>query len=587
MSASRSPAGMTSRRMTISDSIRRSVSSGRSGQRAAIIHGYSKPMTRTLTIALAQTDFLVGDLSGNRRLIIVKANDARDRLAADLVVFFELSLTGYPPEDLLLRGGFIRDCEDEVRALLAGIEGITAVVGAPVEDDGHLYNSALVIRDGRLVARYDKQNLPNYSVFDEKRYFRAGSEPCILDTAAGSVGITICEDVWVDGPVCQAVGAGARLIVNLNASPYHMDKCGERIDMVAMRARRQGVPVVYVNLVGGQDELVFDGGSFVVDARGKRVLQAPVFRESLDVVTFNGDGRIMTPEPGRMESGPGRLEEIYTAIVTGVRDYVRKNGFRGAVIGLSGGIDSALTLAIACDALGADNVEAVLMPSRYTQSISVEDAIAEADALGVRYQIIPIEPMFQSFLDALKEPFRGLPVDTTEENIQARCRGIVLMAISNKKGSIVLTTGNKSEMAVGYATLYGDMAGGYAVIKDVPKMLVYELANWRNDRGQVIPKRVIERPPSAELAPDQKDEDSLPPYEILDDILELYVEHDLGLDEITARGFDHETVQRVIRMVDLNEYKRKQAPPGVRITRRAFGRDRRYPITSGYRHIPR
>jgi NAD+ synthase (glutamine-hydrolysing) len=363
-----------------------------------------------------------------------------------------------------------------------------------------------------------------------------------------------------------------------------MDKVEERLETVSRQAQKHDVPVVYVNLVGGQDELVFDGGSFVIDRHGKRVMQAPVYTEALTVIEFRSDDNVMIPCAGSLAPELDRLESIYTAIVTGVRDYVHKNGFKGAVIGLSGGIDSALTLAIASDALGAENVEAVLMPSRYTHDMSNEDAVSQADALGVHHQIIAIEPMFQSFLDALEDTFSGMPVDTTEENIQARCRGIILMAISNKQGRLVLTTGNKSEMAVGYATLYGDMAGGYAAIKDVPKMLVYELSNWRNEQSQVIPQRVIDRPPSAELAPDQKDEDSLPPYKVLDAILECYVEQDLGLDEIAEQGFDRETVQRVIRMVDLNEYKRKQAAPGVRITRRAFGRDRRYPITSGYRH---
>ena len=543
-------------------------------------------MKRILKIALAQQDFLVGDLPGNRRRILYLAEEARDQLQADVIVFPELCLTGYPPEDLLLRGGFIRDCKKELDAILKGLQGITTVIGCPVEVRGELYNSAVVIRDGEIMGRYDKQHLPNYSVFDEKRYFSPGHEACVVATPAGRLGITICEDVWVDGPVEQAVASGAQVILNLNASPYHMDKGDERSTTVSRQARDNQVPIVYVNLVGGQDELVFDGGSFVVDQQGAKVLQAPVFTEALKLVEFETGEQQCLSRPGPMAELPGRLESIYTAIVTGVRDYVQKNGFRGAVIGLSGGIDSALTLAIACDALGPENVEVVLMPSRYTQGMSIEDAVAEATALGVFHQVIPIEPMFQVFLNALKDSFSGMPVDTTEENIQARCRGIILMAISNKQGRIVLTTGNKSEMAVGYATLYGDMAGGYAVIKDVPKMLVYELANWRNEQSQVIPRRVIDRPPSAELAPDQKDEDSLPPYQVLDGILELYVEQDLGLDEITARGYAPDTVSRVIRMVDRNEYKRKQAAPGVRISRRAFGRDRRYPITSGYRHGP-
>ncbi|HBE92074.1 MAG TPA: NAD+ synthase [Gammaproteobacteria bacterium] len=543
-------------------------------------------MNRTLKIALAQQDFLVGDLPGNRQRILYLANEARDQMQADIVVFPELCLTGYPPEDLLLRGGFIRDCEKEVNTILAELQGITAVIGCPVEHKGRLFNSAVAFRDGVLFGRYDKQNLPNYSVFDEKRYFSPGRKAFVIDTPSGRLGVTICEDIWVDGPVEQAVSSGAQIILNLNASPYHMDKVDERIETVSRQAQKHSVPVVYVNLVGGQDELVFDGGSFVIDRYGEKAMQAPVFTESLTAIEFRSDNDSMVPCTGRVTPELDRLESIYTAIVTGVRDYVQKNGFKGAVIGLSGGIDSALTLAIASDALGAGNVEAVLMPSRYTHDMSIEDAVSQADALGVHHKIIPIEPMFQSFLDALEDSFSGMPVDTTEENIQARCRGVLLMAISNKQDRIVLTTGNKSEMAVGYATLYGDMAGGYAVIKDVPKMLVYELANWRNEQSQVIPQRVIDRPPSAELAPDQKDEDSLPPYEILDAILECYVEQDLGLDEIADQGFDRETVQRVIRMVDLNEYKRKQAAPGVRITRRAFGRDRRYPITSGYRHDP-
>jgi NAD+ synthase (glutamine-hydrolysing) len=428
--------------------------------------------------------------------------------------------------------------------------------------------------------------LPNYSVFDEKRYFTAGNSPCIVETGKGKIGVTICEDIWQDGPVTQAVQAGAELILNLNASPYHVDKQDERLEMVAEQARLNSVPVVYVNMVGGQDELVFDGGSFAVDASGTCVLQAPVFSEDLSLIEITRSDEGLQPVPSVLESDLPRIENIYRALVLGVRDYALKNGFKGAVIGLSGGIDSALTLAIASDALGAENVEAVLMPSRYTQSMSIEDAREQAEVLGVHHQTITIEPMFTAFIDSLKETFAAAPVDATEENIQARCRGIILMAISNKQGRIVLTTGNKSEMAVGYATLYGDMAGGYAVIKDVPKMLVYELANWRNSQSQVIPQRVIDRPPSAELADDQKDEDSLPAYEILDPILEMYVEKELGIEEIIASGFDRDTVRKVLRLVDLNEYKRKQAAPGVRISKIAFGRDRRYPITSGYmRHL--
>ncbi len=539
-------------------------------------------MKQSLKIALAQHDSLVGDLQGNADKILQWVMQARDKLGADIILFPELNLTGYPPEDLLLRHSFIADTSKVMDKLTAQIQGITAIIGCPVMENGYLYNSAVVIRDGLQIARYDKQNLPNYSVFDEKRYFIAGDSPCIIETAAGKIGITICEDIWQEGPVRQAVQAGAGLILNLNASPYHMGKRDERFDAVSRQARENSVAVVYVNMVGGQDELVFDGGSFVVDKSGERVMHAPAFSEALSLIEVSSNEKFLQPVPTEIAEDLPTLESIYNALVLGVRDYVLKNGFKGAVIGLSGGIDSALTLAIACDALGAENIEVMLMPSRYTQSMSIEDAMQQAEAQGVHYNVIPIEPMFTAFLDGLKQVFASAPFDVTEENIQARCRGIILMAVSNKQGRIVLTTGNKSEMAVGYATLYGDMAGGYAVIKDVPKMLVYELANWRNSQGRVIPQRVIDRPPSAELAEGQTDEDSLPPYEILDPILEMYIEQDCGLEEIVAAGFERDTVRKVMRMVDLNEYKRKQAAPGVRITKRAFGRDRRYPITSAY-----
>ncbi len=543
-------------------------------------------MTQSIKIALAQHDSLVGDLQGNADKILLWVNRARDELGAEIILFPELNLTGYPPEDLLLRHSFITDTRKVLDRLIKKIHGITAVIGCPILENNCLYNSAVVIKDGETVARYDKQNLPNHSVFDEKRYFIAGETPCIIETDAGKIGISICEDIWQDGPITQAVQAGAELILNLNASPYHIDKRAERFDAVSRQARENSIPVIYVNMIGGQDELVFDGGSFVVDEKGDSLMHAPVFEEDLSVLEFTRTENRMVAIPSVLLPDLPRPESTYRALVLGVRDYVLKNGFKGAVIGLSGGIDSALTLAIACDALGAENVDAVLMPSRYTQSMSIEDATEQAEAMGAHHQIIQIEPMFEAFLENLEEAFAGAPVDTTEENIQARCRGIILMAISNKQGRIVLTTGNKSEMAVGYATLYGDMAGGYAVIKDVPKMLVYELANWRNAQGQVIPQRVIDRPPSAELADDQKDEDSLPPYDILDAILEMYVENQCGLEEIIDKGFERETVRKVLRLVDLNEYKRKQAAPGVRITKRAFGRDRRYPITSAYmRHV--
>jgi NAD+ synthase (glutamine-hydrolysing) len=395
------------------------------------------------------------------------------------------------------------------------------------------------------------------------------------------VGITICEDIWFAAPAQRAAAAGARLIVNLNASPYHTGKAPEREQLVSRRAREAHAPILYVNLVGGQDELVFDGGSFVADARGEIVQRCPFFEAAQDVVTFDTDGH-PHPVPGSVEAHPEEIESIRRALVLGIRDYVHKNGFQGAVLGLSGGIDSAVTLALAVQALGAQQIEAVAMPSRYTMGMSNEDAARQAEALGVACRVIPIEPAFRAFLEMLSEEFGDMPMDVTEENIQARCRGIVLMAISNKKGKILLTTGNKSEMSVGYATLYGDMAGGFAPIRDLSKTMVYRMAEHLNREREVIPRRVIERPPSAELAPDQQDTDSLPPYEVLDGILFRYVEQDRSVADIVADGFDEATVKRVARMVDRNEYKRRQAPPGIKITRRAFGRDRRYPLTSGF-----
>jgi len=538
-------------------------------------------MAARLRIAIAQLNLLVGDVPGNVAKMISAAQRARDELKAQAVVFPELALTGYPPEDLLLRPDLTARVETGLGELMAATRGIDVVAGYPRRQHGNLYNAAVILRDGSFQSAYYKHCLPNYSVFDEKRYFAEGAGACVATIGGVPVGLTVCEDMWEGQPVDESVRAGARLIININASPYHRNKHQERYQVVGAAARRNRVPVVYANLVGGQDELVFDGESFAVDAAGSIVWRAPSFVEGLYSVDFE-----CAPDPVPLagELAPERSEEeaVYAALVLGVRDYVQKNGFPGVVIGLSGGIDSALTLCIAVDALGAECVQAVMMPSRYTASMSLEDARAQATALGVRYSIIPIEPMFEAFLAALAEEFKGLARNATEENIQARVRGVLLMAISNKTGRMVLTTGNKSEMSVGYATLYGDMAGGFGAIKDVPKTLVYRLAAYRNLRGAIIPQRVIERPPSAELAPDQKDTDSLPPYAVLDPILERYVEHDQSIAEIVTAGFDEATVRRVLHMVDRNEYKRRQAAPGVRITPRAFGRDRRYPITSGY-----
>ena len=535
-----------------------------------------------LRIALAQADFLVGDIPGNLARVKALAVQARDLHQADLVVFPELCLIGYPPEDLLLRDSVgIR-----IEAALSGlneISGIDVVVGYPRARNGKLFNMAGVFRDGVCIAEYAKHELPNYQVFDEKRYFVTGHEPCVFELLGHRIGLTICEDIWHAGPAAKAKVAGAELLLNLNASPFHQGKQAEREATVRLRVQETGLPVIYLNTVGGQDELVFDGGSFVMGADGALVQGLPRFEESLACVSWNGQafsGATAAIPPASLEA------EVYQALVLAVRDYVRKSGFRGVLLGLSGGIDSALVLAVAADAIGAENVQAVMMPYRYTAQISLEDAEAEARTLGVHYSVLPIEPMVTAFTEGLAGEFAGLGRDKTEENLQARSRGVLLMAISNKKGYLVLTTGNKSEMAVGYATLYGDMAGGFDVLKDVPKTLVFRLCEYRNALTPLhppIPQRVIDRPPSAELAPDQKDEDSLPPYPVLDEILRRYVEEDESADAIIAVGFDHDTVLRVIRMVDFNEYKRRQAAIGPRITRRGFGKDRRYPIVNGWK----
>ncbi len=541
----------------------------------------------SLTIALAQLNLVVGDIHGNTQQVLDAAREARDELHADLVIFPELTLTGYPPEDLLLRPGLHRQVSEALAWLQREVRGIDLLIGYPHQHDGQLYNACALLHDGESVARYDKQSLPNYGVFDEKRYFVPGDGPCVVEIRGIPVALTICEDIWSAEPARQARDAGAQLLININASPFHSGKSDEREQLLAQRAREANMPIAYVNLVGGQDELVFDGHSLVVDATGKVALRAPSFESGLYIAHFQTTDNSLQPLPTTLADIAPPLENAYHALVTGVRDYVHKNHFKGAVIGLSGGIDSALTLAIAVDALGAEAVEAVSMPSRYTADMSIEDARLEAEALGIGFRVIPIEPVFNAFLDSLEEAFASTEADTTEENLQARTRGVLLMAISNKHGKLVLTTGNKSEMAVGYATLYGDMAGGFAPLKDVEKMDVYHLSDWRNQQSPVIPQRVLDRPPSAELRPDQVDQDSLPPYPDLDAILKFFVEQDKSPDEIVAQGYSRETVERIAGMVLRNEYKRRQAAPGVRITQRAFGRDRRYPITSGYKQHER
>ncbi len=536
-------------------------------------------------IQIAQLNLLVGDVAGNG-LRVISSAAAAAAARADVVVFPELTLTGYPPEDLLLRPELIERVESTLaliqRETAAAAPGLALVVGYPRAAVGGLYNVAGVIRDGAVVAEYAKQQLPNYSVFDEKRYFQPGGAATVFEHQGLRFGLSVCEDIWQEGPSAQAAAAGAQVLININASPFHAGKAAEREALLARRATEHGLPILYANLVGGQDELVFDGGSFVVDRLGGVTARAPHFEESVLLVELDTTGAPTAAPLPEVDHGTEGEAAVYRALVLGVRDYVRKNGFSGAVLGLSGGVDSALTLAIAVDALGAEQVEAVLMPSRYTADMSNEDALEQARCMGVQSHVIPIEPAFHAFLEMLEPVFANRAPDVTEENIQARCRGIILMALSNKQGRILLTTGNKSEMSVGYATLYGDMAGGFAPIKDVPKMLVYRLARYRNGLAPVIPERVLTRAPSAELRPDQSDQDSLPPYEVLDPILRLYIEEDCGIDAIVAQGFDEAVVRRVARLVDRNEYKRRQAPPGVRISRRAFGRDRRYPITSGF-----
>jgi len=538
-----------------------------------------------MRIGIAQVNSCVGDIDKNKSLVLEYLDLGRSKYKLDTIIFPELMLTGYPPEDLLYRPALYTKIDHAMQAILKESKNIKLVFGYPRKSGAVIYNSCAFISNTKLLASYDKIELPNYGVFDEKRYFKPGIKPCLVDLDGIPAALTICEDIWSPMPVRLAAEAGAKLLININASPFHYSKAAERREILKARNIETKLPVIYVNQVGGQDELVFDGGSMVMDAEGEIIFNAPEFEEGLYVfdVSMNKSGKVVFDVPQNAPVIVPQEETIYRALVLSVKDYVRKNGFNGVVIGLSGGIDSALVTCIAADALGRENVEVLLLPSRYTAKMSIEDSVELADNLQVRHHTISIERPFTAFMDVLEPLFKGLPVDATEENIQARCRGIILMAISNKSRKLVLTTGNKSEMAVGYATLYGDMVGGYAPLKDVPKLLVYRLSKWRNMQLRVIPDRIIERPPSAELRENQRDVDSLPPYEILDPILERYIERDQNPQEIIAAGYNKDDVIRVTRLVDLNEYKRRQAAPGVKISKRAFGRERRYPITSGYR----
>lgn len=537
-----------------------------------------------MRILMVQTNPLVGDIPGNTKKLISQAQQGIDDYAADIIVFPELVLTAYPPEDLLLRPSLDKRISSALDEIKKAKLPAWLVVGYPGRNDGKLYNMLSVFYAGECLASYRKQHLPNYQVFDEKRYFSEGKEACVLEIKNVPVAFTICEDLWKEQPMQQAKQAGAKLMININGSPFHLNKIQDRQDIIKKRISESPMPVIYVNQVGAQDELVFDGASMAFDQSGKLCAMAPLYEEAMlpidCSVEDNGD---LSLRESVISKTPSSEAGTYQALVIGLQDYVNKNGFPGVVLGLSGGIDSALTLAIAVDALGAERVHAVMMPYAYTSQMSLEDARKEAMTLGVNYQVIPIADIYNSFTQALSDEFEGCSPDITEQNIQARSRGVLLMAISNKKNLLVLTTGNKSELAVGYSTLYGDMAGGFDVLKDVPKMLVYELSRYRNTLGEAIPQRVIDRAPSAELAPEQVDEDNLPPYPELDKILELYIEEDQSAEAIINKGFAKETVEKVIRLVDVNEHKRRQAPIGVRISKRGFGKDRRYPITSGWK----
>ena len=535
----------------------------------------------TLKVAIAQMNSTVGDFAGNRAKIVDFARRAAAQ-GADIVLTPELSLSGYPPEDLLLRNAFYeltQQAFDELATELAAFKGLHVVVGHPILRGTQRFNAASVILEGRVLGTYCKHDLPNYMVFDEVRYFTSASEPFVFNVKGVRLGLNICEDCWFPSAPKMARDAGAEVLLILNGSPYHMHKQHVRYDMMRDHVIAQGMSLVYANLVGGQDELVFDGNSFVMNPRGELCLQLRHCEEDLQIVEFDG----AVPHRRPFEGDRSIEAMVYQALVLGVRDYVGKNGFSGAIIGLSGGVDSALTLAIAVDALGADRVRAVMMPSPYTAEISLIDSRDMVRRLGLRYDELPIHDCFAAFGKTLAQEFAGLPEDATEENIQARIRGTLLMALSNKHGPIVLTTGNKSEMAVGYCTLYGDMAGGFAVIKDIAKTLVYRLCHYRNSLSNVIPQRIITRAPSAELRPDQTDQDSLPPYEVLDPIMQMYTEENSSVAEIIAAGYDEADVRRVTHLIRVNEYKRRQAPVGIRVTHRSFGRDWRYPITSRYR----
>ena len=537
---------------------------------------------KRISIGIIQENPIVGDIEGNLNLAISAIEDLSSNGSPDIFLFSEMFITGYPPEDLILRDDLLKYAYDAVKKLSEVKPESFVVIGYPKKEGDLIYNCAGVLRNHSIITEYKKQELPNYEVFDEKRYFEPGSSPGIFEVSGFRVALSVCEDIWHEKVIKQAYDNKADLILNINASPYHLKKIENRKELLINHSSKYSLPIVYANQIGGQDELVFDGTSMAIDGRGKQVIQLAKFKKDLKTIIFEDKEGCLEAHSEMIIPDDNELEEVYQALVVGARDYIEKNKFPGAIIGSSGGIDSALTAAIAADAIGADKVRTFMMPFEYTSDMSIEDAAELANNLGIKHSTIPIGQIYDSFSCSLEDEFSGKEKDITEENLQSRCRGVILMALSNKSGDLVLTTGNKSETAVGYSTLYGDTAGGFCVLKDVPKTMVYELSKYRNTISKVIPERIIERPPSAELAPDQKDSDSLPDYDILDKIIELYVEQDKSKEEIANIGVDKKIVDRVIRLIDLSEYKRRQAPLGVKITSRGFGKDRRYPITNKF-----
>ena len=537
---------------------------------------------KRISVGIIQENPVVGDIEGNLNLAISAIEDLSSNGSPDIFLFSEMFITGYPPEDLILRDDLLKYAYDAVKKLSEVKPESFVVIGYPKKEGDLIYNCAGVLRNHSIITEYKKQELPNYEVFDEKRYFEPGSSPGIFEVSGLRVALSVCEDIWHEKVIKQAYDNKADLILNINASPYHLKKIENRKELLINHSSKYSLPIVYANQIGGQDELVFDGTSMAIDGRGKQVIQLAKFKKDLKTIIFEDKEGCLEAHSEMIIPDDNELEEVYQALVVGARDYIEKNKFPGAIIGSSGGIDSALTAAIAADAIGADKVRTFMMPFEYTSDMSIEDAAELANNLGIKHSTIPIGQIYDSFSCSLEDEFSGKEKDITEENLQSRCRGVILMALSNKSGDLVLTTGNKSETAVGYSTLYGDTAGGFCVLKDVPKTMVYELSKYRNTISKVIPERIIERPPSAELAPDQKDSDSLPDYDILDKIIELYVEQDKSKEEIANIGVDKKIVDRVIRLIDLSEYKRRQAPLGVKITSRGFGKDRRYPITNKF-----